>query len=157
MTTMKRRTFLKSTLASGVILAAASAGMLRPTRALAAGWPKNAFASKSIETALKNLYGSSATRPSKAIKIKAPLQAENGAVVPISVATTLPAVEAIGILVKGNMRPLASNVNLPKAAPFFSARIKMGKSSDVHVVVKAGGKLHTAKQNIKVTVGGCGG
>jgi sulfur-oxidizing protein SoxY len=24
-------------------------------------------------------------------------------------------------------------------------------------VVKAGGKLYTAKQNVKVTVGGCGG
>jgi sulfur-oxidizing protein SoxY len=27
----------------------------------------------------------------------------------------------------------------------------------VVAVVKAGGKLYTAKQNVKVTVGGCGG
>ncbi|MHB1142279.1 MAG: thiosulfate oxidation carrier protein SoxY [Sulfuricaulis sp.] len=40
---------------------------------------------------------------------------------------------------------------------YFSARMKMGQTSDVVAVVKAGGKLYTAKQNVKVTVGGCGG
>ncbi|MHB1142749.1 MAG: thiosulfate oxidation carrier protein SoxY, partial [Sulfuricaulis sp.] len=40
---------------------------------------------------------------------------------------------------------------------YFSARMKMGQTSDVVAVVKAGGKLYTARQNVKVTVGGCGG
>jgi sulfur-oxidizing protein SoxY len=35
--------------------------------------------------------------------------------------------------------------------------MKMGKTSDVKVVVKSQGKLHQATQQIKVTVGGCGG
>jgi sulfur-oxidizing protein SoxY len=35
--------------------------------------------------------------------------------------------------------------------------MKMGKTSDVKVYVKSGGKLHMASQQIKVTVGGCGG
>jgi sulfur-oxidizing protein SoxY len=35
--------------------------------------------------------------------------------------------------------------------------MKMGKTSDVKVVVKSGGKLYAATQQIKVTVGGCGG
>jgi len=31
------------------------------------------------------------------------------------------------------------------------------KSGDVVAVVKAGGKLHSAKKEVKVTIGGCGG
>jgi len=35
--------------------------------------------------------------------------------------------------------------------------MKMAQTSDVYVIVKSGGKLYSTKQNIKVTVGGCGG
>jgi sulfur-oxidizing protein SoxY len=155
-TVMNRRTFLKGTLAGSVIAVAAGAGLLKPTRVLAAGWPQAAFDAKSMNDAAKGLYGMDAATDSKAISIKAPLQAENGAVVPITVSTTLPA-EAISIMVAANASPLVANVNLTGAAPYFSVRMKMGKTSDVKVYVKAGGKLHTTTQNIKVTVGGCGG
>ena len=107
--------------------------------------------------ALKGLYGTSAAADSKAITIKAPIQAENGAVVPIAVSTSLPGVESIAIFVQANERPLIASVALSGAEGYFSARMKMGKTSDVKVVVKSGGKLHTASQQIKVTVGGCGG
>jgi sulfur-oxidizing protein SoxY len=33
----------------------------------------------------------------------------------------------------------------------------MSKTSEVIAVVKAGGKLYTAKKEVKVTIGGCGG
>jgi sulfur-oxidizing protein SoxY len=33
----------------------------------------------------------------------------------------------------------------------------MGKTSDLIAVVKSGGKLHSAKKTVKVTIGGCGG
>ncbi len=39
----------------------------------------------------------------------------------------------------------------------MSTRIKMGKTSEVHAVVKAGGKLYSATKEVKVTIGGCGG
>jgi len=154
---MKRRTFLKGTLASGVVAVAAGSGLLRPTEALAAAWPKGAFKSKTVAEAMKSLYGSSSASSSKAIKIKAPIQAENGSVVPISVTTTLPKVQGIGVLVEKNPVPLATAVTMTGAAGFYSARIKMGKTSPIRVVVKSGGKLHMAKKTIKVTVGGCGG
>jgi sulfur-oxidizing protein SoxY len=32
----------------------------------------------------------------------------------------------------------------------------MGQTSNVHVVVKADGKLYTAVKEVKVTIGGCG-
>ena len=158
MNSMNRRTFLKGTVAGSVLAVAASAGLLTPTRVLAAAWPAAAFDAKTIDDALKGLYGTSAAADSKAITIKAPIQAENGAVVPIAVSTSLPGVEGISIFVQANERPLIASVALSGGAVgYFSARMKMGKTSDVKVVVKSGGKLHTASQQIKVTVGGCGG
>ena len=157
MTQLHRRTFLKGTLATSVVAVAAGAGLLKPARVLAAEWPKNAFDAKSVEDTLKSLYGNGQAAASGAIKIKAPIQAENGAVVPISVSTTLPNVESIAVLFEKNERPLVCSVSLKGADGYFSARMKMGSTSDVHCVVKSGGKLYSAKQNIKVTVGGCGG
>ena len=157
MTPITRRSFLQSTLAGSALALAASAGLLHPTRVLAAAWPAGAFEAKSIDDVLKGLYGTRGAADSKAIAIKAPIQAENGAVVPITVSTTLPNVESIAILVVGNPQPLVASVNLTGAEGFFSARMKMGKTSDVKVIVKSGGKLHVATQQIKVTVGGCGG
>lgn len=157
MNKMKRRIFLKGGLAGSVIAIAAGSGLLRPTEVLAASWPKSAFGAKNMKDALQNLFGSSSTTASKAIKIKAPLQAENGAVVPISITTSLPDVETIAIVVEKNPSPLATSLNTTGASGFFSARIKMGKTSPVHAVVKSKGKLYSAKKIVKVTVGGCGG
>jgi len=148
---------MQGTLAASVVAVAAGAGLLKPSRVLAAEWPKGAFASKSVEDALKTLYGTSQMSASSSIKIKAPLQAENGAVVPMQVATSLPNVEAISVYVAKNPAPLVANVGLTGAEGYFSARMKMGSTSDVVAVVKSGGKLYSAKQTVKVTVGGCGG
>lgn len=157
MTGLNRRVFLKGALASSVVAVAAGAGLLRPTRVLAAEWPKDAFAAKSVADVIKSLHGGGQAAASGDIKLKAPIQAENGAVVPITVSTSLPNVQAISILVAKNATPLVANTEITGAGGFFSARMKMAESSDVQVVVKAGGKLYTAKQMVKVTVGGCGG
>jgi len=153
--TIKRRTFLKGSLAGTALAVAAGAGLLRPTRVLAA-WPQNAFESRSVNDAIMGLYGTSDAADSKDVVIKAPLQAENGAKVPIQIQTSLPA-ESIDVLVKENVMPLSGRARLASASGFFSTRIKMAKTSEVVAVVKAGGKLYTSKLNIKVTVGGCGG
>lgn len=156
MNTVKRRTFLKGTMAGGFAAVAAASGLLRPTEVLAAAWPKEAFTTHGLDESIKSLFGSSKATTSKKIKIKAPIQAENGAVVPLSVSTSMPA-EAIGVFVAKNPSPLATSVEMSGATGYYSARIKMGKTSPIHVVVKSGGKLHVAKKTIKVTVGGCGG
>ncbi len=156
--TMNRRTFLKGSLAGGVLAVAAGAGLLKPTRALAAAaWPKPAFEAKSTDDVVKNLYAGMSAAQSKDIQIKAPLQAENGAVVPVTVTTSLPT-ESIAVTVKGNDQPLAMSVDLSGGATgYLKTRIKMAKTSDVTAYVKSGGKLFMATQNVKVTVGGCGG
>ena len=158
MANLHRRTFLKGTLASALVAAAAAVGLFRPRLTQAAEWPRDAYGAKSVDDALKNLYGTSSTTASPAVKVRAPLQAENGAVVPVSLSTDLPDVQGMSVLVEKNAQPLAAHINLGEGAvPYFSVNIKMGSTSDVHFVVKAGGKLYSAKQNIKVTVGGCGG
>ena len=157
MTNLHRRTFMKSTLAAGVAALAAAAGLLKPTRVLAAEWPKDAFGAKSVEDVLKSLYGSSAASDSPQVRIKAAPQAENAATVPITVSTDLPNVEAISILVDKNAFPLVCAASLSGAEGYLHARMKMAQTSDVHVVVRSAGKLYSAKQTIKVTVGGCGG
>ena len=56
---MKRRIFLKGSLAAGTLAVAAGAGMLIPTRVLAATWPKAAFESKTEADALNAFFGTS--------------------------------------------------------------------------------------------------
>ena len=97
MTSMKRRIFLKGSLATGAIGVAASAGLLTPRASLAA-WSKDAFEAKDVNSALTGLFGSSDLTGSDKIKIKAPDIAENGAVVPVSVTTSIGGAESISII-----------------------------------------------------------
>ena len=153
----KRRTFLKSSAAASAVGIAVSAGLITP-RSVFAAWPKAAFEATDVNAALSGAVGGTSMADSSDIKVKAPDIAENGAVVPITVTSDIAGTESISILVPNNNTPLAASFNLGKNADgFISTRIKMGKTSDVVVVVKAGGKLYTAKKEVKVTIGGCGG
>lgn len=150
-----RRTLLKGSVAAGAMGIAVSAGLLTPKAVLAA-WPKATFESKDIDSALSALGGKAID--SNKIKLKAPDIAENGAVVPVSVTSKIKNTEAISILVAKNGQPLSATFNLgSKTHGYISTRLKMGKTSDVIVVVKAGGKLYTTRKQVKVTIGGCGG
>lgn len=152
-----RRLIIKGSVAAGTLGVALGAGLLMPTQALAA-WPKKAFGEKKMDDALNALLGSSDTTDSADIKIKAPEIAENGAVVPVTVTANIDGVESITIAAPNNPSPLVASFDLADGAHgYASTRIKMGKSGDVVAVVKAGGKLYTAKKSVKVTIGGCGG
>ena len=154
---MKRRTFLKGSLAGSAVAVAVGAGLLTPTTVMAA-WPGKAFEAKSVPDALTSLVGGSSMTDSGDISIKAPDIAENGAVVPVSVTTSIAGISSIAILAEKNASPLTANFELASNAKgYVSTRIKMGKTSDVIAVVKAGGKAYSARKNVKVTIGGCGG
>ncbi len=150
---MKRRTLLKTSLAASAVLAA---GSVIPGRVMAA-YPKAAFENKDATGAISDLHGMSDYAESGDIKIKAPEIAENGAVVPVQVSSSIANIESISIVVSGNPTPMIASFNMHGSEGFVSTRIKMGKTSDVLAVVKAGGSLHAAKQEVKVTIGGCGG
>ena len=147
---MKRRLFMKGTLAGSAVTAALGAGLLAPQSVLAA-WPKAVMEADS--------FGDTGMA-SGSVKIKAPEIAENGAVVPVTVdATGVDGiVESISIVAAANGRPLAATYNLGEGAvPFVSSRLKMGKTGDVFGVVKTASGLLNAKAQVKVTIGGCGG
>ncbi len=152
----QRRLLLKSSVATGTVAVAASAGLLAP-QAVLAEISRDAFKQKTLDDALNASVGA-APSESGDINIKAPDIAENGAVVPITVSTTLSNVESIHLYAANNPNPLTSAYELSNGAePFVSTRIKMGKTGDVIAVVKADGKLMSAKKEVKVTIGGCGG
>ncbi|KWV44546.1 thiosulfate oxidation carrier protein SoxY [Bradyrhizobium macuxiense] len=120
-------------------------------------YPKEAFKQKNEADAIKLLYGKTA-EPSDKVKMDAPEIAENGAVVPISATTTLSDVTSITFLVSENPIALIASYRIPDGTlPSVSNRIKMAKTSNVIVIVEAGGKLYSATKEVKVTVGGCGG
>jgi sulfur-oxidizing protein SoxY len=120
-------------------------------------YPEEAFKQKSDAEAIKSLYGK-APEPSDKVKLDAPEIAENGAVVPVSVSTTLADVTSISFLVAENPVALVASYKIPAGTvPAIANRIKMAKTSNVIVVVEAGGKLYSATKEVKVTVGGCGG
>ncbi len=153
---MNRRTLLKRSLAVSAVGIAASAGLLAPGQVLAA-YPKTAFQAKDSAAALNDALGSSDASESGDIKIKAPDIAENGAVVPVTVSTDLSGVESITLLADANATPLLASFDLSNAEAYVSTRIKMGKTGNVIAVVKSAGKLYSAKKEVKVTIGGCGG
>ncbi|WP_178862967.1 thiosulfate oxidation carrier protein SoxY [Thiomicrorhabdus cannonii] len=155
---MKRRSFLKGTLATGAAAVAVNAGLLTPSTVLA-DWNAKAFAAKTTDDALNSVYGSAAAAASGDIKLKAPAIAENGAVTPVTVdATSMSGVESIAIMASKNPMPLVCTYNFGAAAQgYVSTRIKMGETMNVIAIVKAGGKLFKAEQEVKVTIGGCGG
>ena len=120
-------------------------------------YPEEAFKQKSDADAIKSLYGKTAEASDK-VKLDAPEIAENGSVVPIAVSTTLADVTSISFLVAENPNALVASYRLPAGTvPAIANRIKMAKTSNVIVVVEAGGKLYSATKEVKVTVGGCGG
>jgi sulfur-oxidizing protein SoxY len=120
-------------------------------------YPEDAFKQKGDADAIKSLYGKTA-EPSDKVKLDAPEIAENGAVVPISVTSSLADVTSISILVSENPYALAASYRIPAGTiPGVANRIKMQKTSNVIAIVEAGGKLYSATKEVKVTVGGCGG
>ncbi|WP_373019045.1 thiosulfate oxidation carrier protein SoxY [Thiomicrorhabdus sp.] len=155
---MKRRSFLKGTLATGAAAVAVNAGLLTPSTVLAE-WNKNAFSAKKADDALNSVFGSASATASGDIKLKAPAIAENGAVTPVTVdATGMSGVESIAIMASKNPMPLVCTYDFSSSAlGYVSTRIKMGETMNVIAVVKAGGKLFKAEQEVKVTIGGCGG
>lgn len=155
-TSISRRLALKH-LGNGTIALVACASGLLPMTVLAE-WPQAAFEQKELDGALNALFGEAEITASDKINLKAPDIAENGAVVPISASVDMENVESISFFVPENPNPLAASFDLtPMAIPDVSTRLKMGKTSNLIVVVKADGKLYSVEKEIKVTIGGCGG
>lgn len=153
-----RRKVLKSSGGAAVLGLAMAAGLFKPGSAWAQGWNKAAFETKSLSDAVKAM-GGGAPAESKDITITSPDIAENGAVVPFTIASKIPNTESIALLVEKNPNILAASFNIPAGTePWVNTRVKMGQTSNVIALVKtADGKFYYAPKEVKVTLGGCGG
>ena len=135
----KRREILKAGGGFTLLSLVAAAGWLQSGDACAADWNKAAFETKSLAETVKALGGTTAAE-SKDITITAPDIAENGAVVPVAVASSIPKTESISILIEKNPNPLAASFAIPAGTePSVGTRVKMGQTSLVYAVVKADG------------------
>ena len=156
---ISRRQALKTGGGAALLGALFAAGFLKPedARAAAAEWNKAAFGGKTMDETLKAM-GAGKPAQSTSISLTAPDIAENGAVVPVTVQSSLPKTESIAILIEKNPNMLAASFDLPAGTePVVGTRVKMGQTSNVYALVKADGKYYTAVKEIKVTLGGCGG
>lgn len=152
---IKRRTFLQGAVACSTIGIAVGAGLLAP-RTLLAAWPKPAFAAKSPDAAISALLGPGGATESAEVELKVKTEGEiNPSSLPVKVSTKLPA-ESITIIAEKNPVPLVAVYELtPAVEAYVSTKIKFAESSNVIAVVKANGKLYSAKQFVEVAEGGC--
>jgi len=164
---MERRKFLKQSLVLSAVVSAGSA--LLPNVARAAnvpGWPAKEFDAKALDEAMRDSIGKTSVPESPAVHLTAPTIAENGAAVPVTVDVDHPMtaddyIDAVFLFVDHNPTPLASAFFFTpeNGRAYFQERIKMAKTDKVRAIARTNkGELMASKpQEVKVTIGGCGG
>jgi sulfur-oxidizing protein SoxY len=159
----KRRTI--KLFGAGLALGAVSLGLglPLPVQALTPGMPQP---DEKVAETLQRLFAGRPLQPAgDRLKIDAPMIAENGAVVPVRVESRLPMaadnyVKNIYIIADKNRRPLNARFTLSpeSGSASLATNIRLAATSDVRVIAEMStGALYEAKQEVKVTVGGCGG
>ncbi len=151
-----RRNFIRATGAAGAL---AASGLLAAPGALAQqpAWNKAAFETRNLADTVKVLGGGTVVE-SKDIVITSPDIAENGAVVPVTVASRIADTQSIYVLVDKNANWLAAGFNIPAGTqPNVTTRVKMAQTGNVLALVKANNRFYVASKEVKVTLGGCGG
>ena len=121
-------------------------------------------APEQVAAEIKKLYGDKPIAVGK-IKLDLPTIAENGLVVPLNFEVESPMSEAdyvksVRFFADGNPNPQIADFNFTPLAPKASAqiRIRLAQTQNIVAVCEmSDGKLYTAKKEVKVTIGGCGG
>ncbi len=153
-----RRDVLKTGGGVSLLALVAAAGWLPPRSAQAQAWNKAAFETKTMDDTMKALGGGAPVQSKDIAFVATPDIAENGAVVPVGVASSIPKTDSIAILIEKNPNMVAAVFDIPPGTePAITTRVKMGQTSNVFALVKADGKYYVASKEIKVTLGGCGG
>jgi sulfur-oxidizing protein SoxY len=90
------------------------------------------------------------------VRVTVPATVDDGALVPVSVESSLPDTREILIVVEKNPIPLAARIRIPEGTEaFVSMRVKVAESGSIHALVRSGGQVYTASARTKVTLGGC--
>lgn len=150
---INRRKFLKTT------FALSTAGMaLLDSSAANAEWNAADFAPNPFDAAMKQLLNGKPIVETDKIELNIPEIAENGALVPVTVTSSLEGIQNIAIVVEQNPVPLAIQAQLmPELEPFMSARLKLASTSFVFAIAETEKICYSVKKKVKVTIGGCGG
>ena len=119
--------------------------------------PSAAFQAETLGATLGELYGDRTPVVSDAIKVITADLAENGAVVPVKIETTLAGPRTITIIASKNPVPLVATFILgATTAGFVATRVKLAESCEVIAVIETADGLFKASKAIEVTIGGCG-
>jgi sulfur-oxidizing protein SoxY len=160
---------MSSIVQTAIVQTASQAGVSR--RSLIAGAvaltlaPRLAVAAPAqVEAEIQKLYAGKKLGEGK-IKLDLPSIAENGLVVPLNVEvesamTDKDYVKALHIFADGNPNPGVASFYFTPMMPKASAQIRLRLAATQNVVAVAemsDGSLYTAKREVKVTIGGCGG
>ena len=108
-----RREALKSGGGMTLMALLVAAGWLKPGDAAAQAWNKSAFEAKSMDEAMKAFGGGAPAQSKDVAFVSTPDIAENGAVVPISITSSIPKTESIAILIEKNPNMLAASFDIP--------------------------------------------
>lgn len=139
--------------------------MLAAGGAALAALPISAFATpQQVADEIKKLYADKKPAEGK-IKLDLPSIAENGLVVPLAFEVESPMtdkdyVKAVHLFAEGNPTPQIASFHFSPLAPKAAAsiRIRLAQSQNIVAVAEmSNGELYTARKEVKVTIGGCGG
>src|SRR5438105_7561861 len=133
-----RREFLRTGGGASLLALLAAAGWVNPETAFAQTWNKAAFDTHSMVETMTALGGGEPQQSKDIAFFQTPDIAENGAVVPIGVSSSIPNTESIAILIEKNPNMLAANFDIPAGTePALTTRVKMGQTSNIYALVKA--------------------
>jgi sulfur-oxidizing protein SoxY len=127
--------------------------------------PRLVMATEEVVAAeLKKLYGDKPMAQGK-IKLDLPEIAENGLVVPLNIEVESPMTEqdyvkAVHVFADGNPLPQVVTYKFTPQSGKAAASVRMRLAQTQNVVAVAemsNGALYSAKAQVKVTIGGCGG
>lgn len=94
---------------------------------------------------------------SNKIEMKLPKFAEKDTAVPITVTSSLENIQSIAILVEKNPIPLVATFKLSsELETLVSARLEMTETSNVVVLVETPNGIYRAREQVKISIGGCG-
>jgi sulfur-oxidizing protein SoxY len=124
----------------------------------------SAFAANNLDEMAKKFTGGSAPVEGK-VKLDLPEIAENGNTVPITVSVESPMtdkeyVKEVIVLADGNPNAGIATFHFSPASGVAEAntRIRLANTQNIVAIAKTSdGKFYTAKKQVKVTIGGCGG
>ncbi len=149
-----RRSFLKMGAGAGVYAVLLAAGVLRPDT-VSAAQQRAAFEATSLQDAFAAL-GANERQNSNELVLTVPDIAENGAQVPVGLASRLPNTEQLVVLIEKNPRMVAASFTFPEGTlPEVQTRVKMGESSNVWLLARADGRFYVTRKEVRVTLGGC--